>query len=57
MVGLAGHGSSRNRSMPGAAGFLVLSQALLGPDRYGCASRGESVKDIVAQPQGDESSH
>ncbi len=27
------HGSSRNRSIPGAAGFLVLSQALLRPDR------------------------
>jgi hypothetical protein len=27
--------SSLNRSTPGAAGFLILSQALLGPDRYG----------------------
>ena len=31
MVEGGGHGSSLNRSMPGAAGFLILSQALLGP--------------------------
>ena len=31
------HGSStRNRSMPGAVGFLTFTHELLGPDRYGC---------------------
>ena len=38
-TGRVGHGSSRNRSMPGACGFLVLSQALEGPDRQGCCRR------------------
>jgi hypothetical protein len=33
MVGQTRHGYCRNRSAPGAAGFLILSQALLGPDR------------------------
>jgi hypothetical protein len=32
MVGRGAHGSSRNCSMLGAAGFLILSQALLGLD-------------------------
>jgi hypothetical protein len=36
MVGQARYGPSRNRSVPGAAGFLILSQALLGPDPQEC---------------------
>jgi hypothetical protein len=36
MVERHGYGSSLKRSTPGAAGFSILSQTLLGPDRYGC---------------------
>jgi hypothetical protein len=31
IVGHLGHGSSRNRSIPGACGFSLLSQAFDGP--------------------------
>ncbi len=42
-VEMIAHGSSRNRRTPGVVGFLILSHALLGPDRYGCSRCFETI--------------